>query len=322
MELEILTQKIINGHEITSDEAEQLLEVPLNQLTKQANILRKHFCGNKFDACTIINIKSGKCGENCIFCSQSIHHQTNIKEYPLMSNNELEKQSLMIYEKGVNRVSFVASGKNIEDDEFKQLIKSIKKLNDNYENLKICVSLGLLTENQIKTLKKYNVDRIHNNLETSENFFNNICTTHSFNDKIETLKVLKNKDINICSGGIFGLGESFGNRIELAFKLKSFGIKSIPINILHPIAGTPVENCDILTNEEVCKIIAIFRFINPDSFIRLAGGRSLLEDNGKKAFQSGCNAAILGNMLTTDGVLIDNDIEMIKKLGYEITYDI
>lgn len=136
------------------------------------------------------------------------------------------------------------------------------------------------------------------------------------------MKVLKNEDINICSGGIFGLGESFGNRIELAFKLKSFGIKSIPINILHPIAGTPVENCDILTNEEVCKIIAIFRFINPDSFIRLAGGRSLLEDNGKKAFQSGCNAAILGNMLTTDGVLIDNDIEMIKKLGYEITYDI
>ena len=165
------------------------------------------------------------------------------------------------------------------------------------------------------------MDRIHNNLESSENYFKNICTTHSFNDKIETLKVLEREDINICSGGIFGLGENFHDRNELAFKLKSFGIKSIPINILHPIAGTPVENFDVLTNDEVCRIVAIFRFINPESFIRLAGGRSLLEDNGKKAFLSGCNAAILGSMLTTDGVILDNDIEMIKELGYEITYD-
>ena len=154
MKIEKLTQKVINGHKILYNEAELLVEVPLNQLTKQANRLRKHFCGNKFNACTIINVKSGECGENCIFCSQSIHHQTIIDEYPLMDNEVLEEQTVKIYENGVNRVSFVASGKKIEDNEFKQLIKSIKKLTENYQNLKICVSLGLLTENQIKTLKK------------------------------------------------------------------------------------------------------------------------------------------------------------------------
>ena len=169
---------------------------------------------------------------------------------------------------------------------------------------------------------KLNVERVHNNLESSRDYFKNICTTHSYDEKLNTISEVKSENLIVCSGGIFGMGESFEDRIDLALTLRELGVKSIPINVLNPIKGTPVENNEILSNEETCRLIAIFRFINPDAFIRMAGGRALLGDNGRKAFQSGANAGILGNMLTTVGVEIEEDLKLLDDLGYEITYSI
>ena len=322
MNLEVLTNEILNGYRITKEEAMLLVELPLNEVTFQANRIRKHFCSDNFDACTIINVKSGKCIEDCKFCAQSIHYPTKIKEYPLLTREKLIEQTQKIYDYGLKRISYVASGRTITQNEFQTIKESIIQLKNENKDIKICVSLGLLTENQIKTLEKIGVDRIHNNIETSKKYFQNVCTTHSYNEKIETLEKISNKNIKICSGGIFGLGEDYEDRIDQALELRKYNVMSIPINILHPIPGTPLENNKILTNDEVCRIIAIYRFINPKAYIRLAGGRLQLSDNGKKALQSGANAAILGNMLTTRGVEIKEDMMMLKELGYNIIYDI
>lgn len=315
-----LKNKVVNNYIVTREDALELVNVDLNELTKQANEIRKHFCGNRFDACTIINVKSGKCSENCIFCAQSMHHDTEIDIYPLIDTDELKQKTLMLYDSGLKRISYVASGKSVSDDEFNKLYNLIKNLNDEYDDINLCVSLGILDYKQIRMLKNAGVDRIHNNLESSEDYFTEICTTHSYSDKLKTLDMIDGENVMVCSGGIFGLGETFEDRIDLAIQLRNLGVKSIPINVLNPIKGTPIEDNEILSNDEVSRIIAIFRFINPDSYIRLAGGRLLLGDNGRKAFQSGANAAILGDMLTTDGLKLEDDLKLLDELGFKIIY--
>ncbi len=321
-EVEYYEKKVLKGIQITKNDAMELLDIPFDDLVNAADRIRKHFCGNTFDVCTIINVKSGNCSEDCKFCAQSAYYDTEITTYPLMNKNQLKNKTMGIYNSGFKRISYVSSGKMLNNNEFNTIRDCINELKEEHDDIKICVSLGFLTKQQIDSLETSGVDRIHNNLETSENYFENICTTHSYTDKINTLKSVNNDNIKICCGGIFGLGESFEDRIDLAFKLNDLNIKSIPINILNPIKSTPLENNEILPNEELCKIVAIFRFINPSSYIRLAGGRSLLEDNGQKAFKSGANAAILGDLLTTQGVKYNKDIQMIKELGYEISYEI
>ena len=317
-----LKNKVLNDYKVTKEDALNLVDVPLDDLTSAANEIRYHFCGNEFDACNIINVKSGRCGENCKFCAQSNHYNTDIEIYPLLSKEELKEKSLALYNAGLKRISYVASGRKLNEDELDRISELIDELNEENEDIKICVSLGLLRKDQIDALSDAGVDRIHNNLESSRNYFKEICTTHSYDDKLETINFIDNKNVMICSGGIFGMGESFEDRIDLAFELRDLGVKSIPINVLNPIRGTPVENNEILSNDEVCRLIAIFRFINPSAFIRMAGGRALLGDNGRKAFQSGANAAILGDMLTTDGVAIKEDLKLLEDLGFEISYSI
>jgi biotin synthase len=315
-----LKNKILNNYKLTKNDALNLIDVELEELCYYANEIREKFCGNKFDACTIINIKNGRCSEDCSFCAQSKHYKHNIKTYPLINKEDLKEKTLTIFNEGFKRISYVASGKKISENELNIISNIIKNLKEEHEDIKLCTSLGLLDEDKILILEKSGVDRIHNNLESSRNYFKEICTTHSYDEKLDTLQLVINSNIMMCSGGIFGMCESFEDRIDLALLLRDLGIKSIPINILNPIKGTPFEDNKILSNDEVSRIIAIFRFINPNSFIRMAGGRTLLEDNGKKAFQSGANAAILGNMLTTKGIDIKEDLEMLHDLGYKIVY--
>ncbi len=184
--------------------------------------------------------------------------------------------------------------------------------------IRICGSFGLLNGSQYRKLYKAGLTRIHNNLETSKNNFPNMCTTHSFEDKITAIEAAKNAGMSICSGGIFGIGESVQDRIDLAFSLKELGVKSIPINLLNPIKGTPYENNRPLTDEEIRRVVAVYRFILPTAFIRLAGGRGLLADKGRACFLSGANAAISGDMLTTLGISIETDMKMIRELGFEV----
>ena len=317
-----LKNKVLDGYKVTKEDAMNLIDVPLDDLTSAANKIRKSFCQNKFDACMIINVKSGRCSENCKFCAQSNHYDTDIDIYPLLSKDELKERSLAIYNSGFKRISYVASGRKVTQKDFEIMSELIEELKEENSDIKICVSLGLLTKDQISTLNEAGVDRIHNNLESSRNYFKEICTTHYYDEKLENIEMIHDENVMICSGGIFGMGESFEDRIDLALQLREFNVKSIPINVLNPIKGTPVENNEILSNDETCRIIAIFRFINPDAYIRMAGGRALLGDNGRKAFQSGANAGILGNMLTTQGVELDNDFKLLEDLGFEITYSI
>ena len=317
-----LKDKVLNNYKVTKEDALNLIDVPLDGLTNAANEIRQSYCGNNFDACMLINVKSGRCSENCKFCAQSNHYDTDIETYPLLAKEELKEKSLAIYNAGFKRISYVASGRKVTNKDFETLSNLICNLKEECNDMKICVSLGLLTKDQIKRLNDVGVDRIHNNLESSREYFKEICTTHSYDEKLDTIELISNENVMICSGGIFGMGESFEDRIDLALQLREFGVKSIPINILNPIKGTPVENNEILSNDEACRIIAIFRFINPDAYIRMAGGRALLGDNGRKAFQSGANAGILGDMLTTEGVALKEDLKLLDDLGFEITYTI
>lgn len=317
-----LKNKVLNNYKVTKEDALKLIDVPLDELCIAANEIRQSFCQNKFDACIIINVKSGRCSENCKFCAQSNHYDTDIEIYPLLTREELKKRSLKIYNSGFKRISYVASGRKVSKKDFETMSSLIEELKEECDDIKICVSLGLLTKDQISTLNDAGVDRIHNNLESSRDYFKEICTTHSYDEKLDTLDMIQDENVMICSGGIFGMGESFEDRIDLALQLREFGVKSIPINVLNPIKGTPVEGNEILSNDETCRIIAIFRFINPDAYIRMAGGRALLKDNGRKAFMSGANAGILGDMLTTEGVALKEDLKLLDELGFEIVYNI
>lgn len=316
--LKTLKDDVLQGKEISKEETLKLVTAPLQDLCSYANEIREHFCGNTFDMCTIINGKSGRCSENCKYCAQSAHYCTKIEEYPLLDSNTIVEQAHYNDDRGVLRYSIVTSGKALNDVEIEEVCRSIRRIKEE-TNVKVCVSFGLLNAKQFEKIKQAGVERVHNNLETSRNNFPNVCTTHTFDDKIKAIKSAQSVGLNVCSGGIMGLGETMEDRIDLALSVRELGIKSIPINLLNPIPNTPYANNPILTNDEMCRIVAIFRFINPKSFIRLAGGRGLLEDFGKRCFQSGANAVISGDMLTTtNGMTIEKDMQMVKSLGYEV----
>ena len=281
-----------------------------------AEQIRKKFCDSKFDMCSIINGKSGKCSENCKFCAQSAHYKTNIKEYSLFDTDSIFNVAKHNWNKKVKRFSIVTSGKKLTDEEIDLVCKTYEKIKKEC-NIMLCASMGLLTKQQFIKLKKSGVSRYHCNLETSREFFPNICTTHTYDDKINAINIAKKTGFEICSGGIFGMGETFQDRIDMFFEIYNLGIKSVPINILNPIKNTPFENNKILSQEEVLRIVAIARFILPDAFIRLAGGRLLFKDKGVSLFSSGANATITGDMLTTNGTSIGEDFNTIKKLGFQ-----
>lgn len=315
--LEKILKGVLAGREISKSDAILLVDADIVWLKQAADLIREHFCGNKFDLCSIINGKSGRCSENCKYCAQSIHYHTNVEVYDLLNEATIKDMALHNENKSVKRFSIVTSGRRLNDQEFLDVIKIYQSLHDTTE-ISLCASLGLLNLEQLTKLKAAGVKRYHNNLETSRNYFSNICTTHSYQQKIETIKAAQEAGLEVCSGGIMGMNESWQDRIDLAFELKELGVKSIPINILNPISGTPLEHLCPLSKEEVERIFAIFRFILPDAAIRMAGGRGLLEDQGLSVFKSGANAAITGDMLTTQGITIDEDQRIIKELGFEV----
>ncbi len=310
-----MKEKINSGGAVTKDEALLLYGGPLEELCKAADEIREHFCGNRFDICTIINGKSGKCPEDCKFCAQSAYYHTAAEEYPLLDTKEIVRQAKYNADHGVHRFSIVTSGRSLKDAEIEQMCGAIREIREQTD-IKVCASFGLLDEGQYCRVKEAGVSRIHNNLETSRRNFPNVCTTHTFEDKVNAVKAAKAAGLSVCSGGIMGLGETVEDRIDMAFTLRELGIRSVPVNMLNPIPGTPYEGNARLTVDDMRRIVAVYRFILPDAFIRLAGGRGLMEDKGEGAFCSGANAAITGDMLTTAGYTIETDMEMLRRLGY------
>lgn len=313
-----LKEKILSGGMISREEALSLCGEPLEELCEAANEIREKISGNGFDICTIINGKCGKCSEDCKYCSQSAHYHTALEEsYPLLDSDKLLAEAKYNADRGVIRYSIVTSGRRLSKDEVDKLVDSIKKIKEEVD-IEICVSLGLLDEEDFVKLYNAGATRVHCNLESSERYFKEVCTTHTYAEKIETLKAAKRVGMSICSGGIMGLGESFEDRIDMVLTARELGVKSIPVNFLNPIKGTPYENNTPLSLEEARRCVAIFRFIIPDGSIRLAGGRGLIGDKGESCFTSGANATISGDMLTTAGITIETDMQLIDKLGYEV----
>lgn len=314
-----LGNKILEGKMITKQEAIELYEQPLQELCQKANEIRKQFCSNRFDICTIINGKSGRCSENCRFCAQSAYSHTNAAEYPLLPAEEIVAQAKVNDKQGVLRYSIVTSGKRLSDQEVDKMCEAVQNIKEK-TGISVCISFGLLKEEQYRKLKAAGVTRVHNNLETSRKNFPNICTTHTFEDKVNAIRAAQAAGLSVCSGGIMGLGETPEDRINMALTLRELGIKSVPVNMLNPIPGTPLGQNKKLTAEDMCRIVAVYRFILPDASIRLAGGRGLLPDKGRSCFLSGANAAISGDMLTTAGITVETDMKLLKELGYEVRY--
>lgn len=316
--------RILSGEYINFQEAMALTELKNNeeieQLCLSANNIRKTFCGNKVDLCSIMNAKSGRCSEDCKFCAQSVHYNTNAEIYGLVSKEAALKVAKENESEGVNRFSLVTSGRGITSSDFEKVLDIYEKLNRELK-MKLCASLGILEYDKLLKLKERGITMYHHNLETSREFYKEICTTHSYEERIDTIKAAQKAGIPVCSGGIIGLGESWVDRINLAFQLKELKIMSIPVNVLNPVKGTPLEDSKNLSQEDILKTIAIFRFINPKALIRLAGGRNLIRDLGKECFNSGANATITGNYLTTSGNKICDDKKMISELKLEVRSD-
>lgn len=317
MDIESLKNEVLQGKQISREEALWLYEQPLEELCDSADEIRRRFCADTFDICTIINGKSGRCSENCKFCAQSAHNHTGAEEYPLLSVEEIVAQAKKNDERGVLRYSIVTSGKRLSDAEVDSMCEAVRRIKKETD-IEVCISFGLLSREQYQKLKEAGVTRVHNNLETSRRNFPNVCSTHSFEDKLEAIGAAQAAGLTVCSGGIMGLGETKEDRIDMALTLRELGISSIPVNMLNPIPGTPFERNKRLTVEDMRRIVAVYRFILPNAFIRLAGGRGLLGDKGRSCFVSGANAAISGDMLTTAGITVETDMELLKELNYAV----
>ena len=283
-----------------------------------ANLTRVKSRGNKVDLCSIVNAKSGACPEDCSFCAQSVHSRTDVKAYPLITEEKILEAAVSAKKFGAKRFCVVTSGRKVSGKE----IENICSFVSNIKNLGLlpCATLGMLSLSELEMLKEAGLHRYHHNLETSEAFFKEICTTHTFREKIKVIEAAKSLSLSVCSGGIFGIGESWEDRIDMAFALKDLRVNSVPINFITPVYGTPLGDTELLNPMEALKIISIYRLILPESEIRICGGRpNTLRDLNSYIFMAGADGLLIGNYLTTSGRNPEDDLQMIKDMG--LVYD-
>lgn len=310
--------KIFSGEELTRADALQLIRrYKASELSAAADRVREHFHGRQLDLCSIANAKSGKCSEDCHFCAQSSHYPTEVTTYDIIETDRLLQLARENDGAGVQRFSLVTAGHSLTKGQLSRFQKLYAVLRDN-TGMQFCASMGFLTEEKAGLLKKMGVTRYHCNLETCKSYFPKICTTHTWEDKAATIRIAMQAGLEVCSGGIIGLGETVEQRLELAFELRELGVLSIPVNILTPIKKTPFEDITPLTADEVLGCVSLFRLVNPQAVIRIAGGRNILGSAQEQFFLSGANGAIVGNYLTTSGNDLAADMAMFKKLGFSL----
>jgi biotin synthase len=313
--IENLKQRLLSGGQITHEEAVHLSQIPdKTALYAAADAVRAHFMGPAIDTCSIMNAQSGRCSEDCKWCSQSRHFTTGVAEYPLVSPEQGVKEALENSRQGVGSFSLVTSGRALKAKQIQaacEIYKAIAKESP----IRLCASMGLLRTPELKKLKEAGVGRYHCNIETAESHFPSLCTTHTFAQKQRTIREAQALGMKICSGGIFGMGESMEQRIEMAFSLREMDIDSIPINILNPIEGTPLQGSAPLSDEDILTSLALFRLINPTAHLRLCGGRNLIFHIQERALSAGVSAALVGDYLTTLGAGVAQDQALFKRLG-------
>jgi len=288
-------------------------------LCQAADEIRKHFSSDKADLCSLINAKSGCCSEDCAFCSQSARYGTEARSYPLVSEDEIVNAANRAYENGAHRFCVVTSGRSPDDNEFDSILSALRRIRKTNDIALDC-SLGFLRDERMSALKQAGASRVNHNLETSADYYPSIVTTHSYEDRVSTVKRLKQAGFEVCSGGILGMGESREDRLKLAFKLRELEVNCVPLNILNPRKGTPLESQLKLSCNEIVKTIACFRFIIPSATIKLAGGREVnLGPDQERALRSGANGVIIGGYLTTAGSPVEEDLALIKRAGFSLS---
>lgn len=296
-------------HEINA-----LLKLPLEELIVQANKARQEHAGAKIELCSIMNAKSGLCVQDCKFCAQSARHNTGIPTYPLKTKEEMLEAAQRAKEIGAHRFDIVTSGNRLSKEEVKLVVQAISEIRGKV-GIAMCASLGMLDEDDLRLLKNSGLSRYHHNIETSPNFFPKISTTHTFSDRIKTIKAAKDAGLEVCCGGIIGLGETMDDRIEMALCLKELDVDSVPINILVAIKGTPLEGREPLSCFEAIRTIAIFRIILKNKIIKIAAGReSILKDFQAMAFMAGANGMLIGGYLTIKGREVKEDRKLVEEV--------
>lgn len=318
-QLHSLTDKIITeGYLPSKEEAMQLAgHTDLDELCDCAGRITNALCGKKIDSCSIINARSGMCGEDCKWCSQATRHKSGCATYNFIDEEEVMQAAHANQKNGVQRFSLVTSGKAVNNKDLSAFLNIYRRLNAE-TNLYLCASMGLLDEDQLRRLKECGVQRYHCNLEASKEFFPKLCSSHTSEEKKATIRAAKNAGMHICSGGIIGMGEDMEQRINLALELRELDVDSVPINVLNPIKGTPLESTPLLPEDEVVRTVAVFRFLLPTKTLRFAGGRARMSKKSvERMLTGGINGALMGDMLTSVGNTVDEDKQTFTKLGLE-----
>lgn len=306
-----------NYKDYTKEDFLKLYDTPLEELLKIAREITHETFSNEVEACSIISAKTGACSENCKYCAQSSHNHAEIECHPILDVETVKKAAYSAKENGASRFAIVTSGRRPSTKDFEIILQMVREISK-IEGLTCCASLGILTESQIKQLKDAGLKRFHHNINTSENYHKFICTTHTFEDRINTVKLVQKYGMEVCCGVIIGMGETREDRVDMALTLKELNPESVPMNILCPIKGTPLENYgDKIDEEEILKTICIFRIILPNAVLRYAGGRTtrLSEENQKLGIIAGINSVLVGNYLTTAGSKSEDDKKMLEELG-------
>lgn len=309
-------QQAMSGEPVSVDDALILGEkCSLDELCDAADKVRERWCGNAVDTCSIVNARSGRCSEDCKWCSQSAHHKTGIKEYEFIPAGEALNMALANSQKGVWRFSLVTSGRKVapaDMERFCSIYRQVGKQTDIY----LCASMGLLSREQLQQLWDAGVRRYHCNLEASSSFFPKLCSTHTQEDKLRTIRAAREVGMEVCCGGIIGMGETMRQRLELAEQAREAGACSIPVNILNPIKGTALENTPLIEEEDIVRTVALMRLVAPKVTLRFAGGRARLSRaTTERILRGGMNGSLVGDMLTTIGSGIDADYDMYDRLG-------
>lgn len=314
MKLEQLKNKGLNGESVSREEAGWLANYPdLDALCDAANEISRKWQGNTVDSCSIVNARSGMCGEDCKWCAQASRHHTGCQTYNFLDLEEVMQAAEANDREGIRRFSLVTSGRAIRGSDLDKFCEVFKTLSEK-TGLYLCASMGLLGEEEMKKLKDSGVKRYHCNMETSKNYFKKLCTTHTPEEKKKTIRAARKAGLAVCSGGIIGMGELMADRIDFAFELRDLDVDSVPINILNPIKGTPLESTPLISEEEIIRTVALFRFILPTKSLRFAGGRMRLSHESMlRIMTGGMNGVLMGDMLTTVSNTIADDRALFKE---------
>jgi biotin synthase len=315
-----ITTRALAGGGCSVEEAMHLAtETALPDLMAGANQIRKAFFDNRIHFCVIINARCGSCSQNCAFCSQSAHHATDVETYPLIGAEAIEQQADDLRSSGAGCCGIVTSGPTVTSEELDDICRAIEALRASGRK-SACASLGQLDVSSLERLKAAGLTRYHHNLETSRAFYPTICTTQSWQARYDTVRAAQQAGLDVCCGGLFGLGESWADRVDLAVTLRELGVTHVPINFFNARPGTPLEHQPPLTADEALRIVAVYRYLLPAASLRVCGGRDkILADRQDEAFAAGANAMMTGNYLTTPGVDPASDRAMLDRLGLELT---